>query len=194
MKRALLAKDLMPLATFESKRTELQAEVLTQREDRAVKMGPSATLIFENEVTVRFRLQEILRHDAISGEAAVQAEIDAYASLIPDGTNLKATFRLQFADAGERALRLVQLGGVENYVWIEVEGSARVYAIADRDMDRADADRDAALHYLSFELGAAGVRSLKLGRALSFGVDHPAYKARQLVGDNVRRSLLKDLR
>jgi Protein of unknown function (DUF3501) len=145
-------------------------------------------------MTVRFRLQEILRHESISGDAAVQAEIDVYASLIPDGSNLKATFRLAFADAGERALRLAQLPGVENYVWMEVEGSPRIYAIADRDIDRADADRDSALHYLSFELGEAGVHGLKQGRALAFGVDHPAYNARQVVGENVRQSLSKDLR
>jgi len=143
---------------------------------------------------VRFRLQEILRHEAISGDAAVQAEIDIYSSLIPDGSNFKATFRLEFADAGERSLRLAQLRGVENYVWMQIEGLARVYAIADRDTDRGDADRDAALHYLRFELDEAAVRRLKRGSPLSFGVDHRAYNARQLVGENVRRALLQDLR
>jgi hypothetical protein len=190
--RTLRARDLMPLATFERRRRRLQAEVQAHRADRAVQMGPAATLNFENEMTVRFRLQEILREGAISGDAAVQAEIDVYASLIPDGSNLKATFRLEFANAGERALRLAQLPGIENYVWVQVEGSPRVYALADRDMDRAD--QDVALHYLRFELGGEGVRWLRQGRALSFGIDHPAYNARQLVGENVRRSLLKDLR
>ena len=190
MRCALLAKDLMPLETFERKRTKLQAEVLTHREDRAVPIGRGAMLIFENELTVRFRLQEILRREAISGDAAVQAEIDVYASLLPDGNNLVATFRLEFADAGERMLRLAQLRGVENFVWMQVEGSPRIYAIA----HRSDAGQDAALHTLRFELSEAGVRALKLGRALSFGVDHPAYNARQRVGENVRQSLLKDLR
>jgi hypothetical protein len=193
MRCALLAKDLLPLETFERKRSRLQAEVLAHREDRAVRMGPSATLIFENEVTVRFRLQEILRRDAISGDAAVQAEIDVYASLIPDGSNLKATFRLEFGDAEERAIRLAQLRGVENYVWMQVEGSPRTYAIADRDLDRAGADQDAALHYLRFELTADVVRWLRQGRPLSFGVDHPAYNARRPVAENVRQSLIKDL-
>jgi hypothetical protein len=192
--RSLRAKDLMPLAMFERKRTRLQAEVLTQRQDRAVRIGSAATLSFENEATVRFRLQEILRHEAISGDAAVQAEIDTYASLIPDGSNLKASFRLEFADAGERSLRLAQLRGVENYVWLQIEGLPRVYAIADSDTDRGDADRDAALHYLRFELDEAGVRALKQGSPLLFGVDHPAYRAQQLVGENVRRALLQDLR
>ena len=184
----------MPLATFERRRSRLQAEVSTQREDRAVVLGPGATLVFENEATVRFRLQEILRYEAISGAAAVQAEIDIYASLIPDGSNFKATFRLEFADAGERSLRLAQLQGVENYVWMQIEGLPRGYAIAESDTDRGDADRDAALHYLRFELDEAAVRRLKRGATLSFGIDHPAYNARQLVGENVRRSLLQDLR
>lgn len=194
VKRGLLASDLLPLATFERRRTRLQAEVLTHREDRAVRMGPGATLIFENEVTVRFRLQEILRNDAISGDAAVQAEIDVYASLIPDGSNLKAAFRLDFADVAERSLRLPQLRGVENYVWMQVEGLPRVYALADRDTQHADANRDPALHYLRFELGEAGVRGLRQGSPLVFGVDHPACSARRMVGENVRRSLLQDLR
>jgi Protein of unknown function (DUF3501) len=192
--RALRAEDLMPLATFERERTRLQAEVLAQRLDRAVPMGSGATLIFENETTVRFRLQEILRHEALSGDAAVQAQIDIYASLIPDGSNFKATFRFEFADAGERSLRLAQLRGVENYVWMQIEGLPRVYAIAYRDTDRGEADQDAALHYLRFELDEAAVRALKQGSALSFGVDHPACSARQSVGENVRRSLLQDLR
>lgn len=194
MPRTLQPSDLMPLATFERKRSRLQAEVGRQRADRAVPMGPGATLVFENEVTVRFRLQEILRHEAISGTAAVQAEIDVYASLIPDGSNLKATFRLDFGDAGERALRLAQLRGVENYIWMQVEGSPRIYAIAERDTDRGDADRDAALHYLRFELGVREVHALRQGRTLSFGIDHPACKAGSQVGENVRQALLKDLR
>jgi glycerol-3-phosphate dehydrogenase subunit C len=191
--RTLQPSDLMPLATFERARSRLQAEAQRQREDRAVPMGPDATLVFESEITVRFRLQEILRHEAISGDAAVQAEIDVYAPLIPDGSNLKATFRLDCGDAGERALRLEQVRGVENYVWMQVEGSPRTYAIAERDTDLGDADRDAALHYLRFELRPVDVRALRQGRSLSFGIDHPACKAAAQVGENVRQALLKDL-
>lgn len=192
--RTLRARDLMPLALFERKRSGLQADVLALRGDRAVRIGSGATLTFENEATVRFRLQEILRHEAISADLAVQAEIDTYASLIPDGSNLKASFRLEFADAGERSLRLAELRGVENYVWLQIEGLPRVYAIADRDTDRGDADRDAALHYLRFELDEAAVRALRHGSQLLFGIDHPAYRAREVVGENVRQSLLLDLR
>ena len=191
---ALRAADLLPLAIFERRRSELQAEVLSQRKDRVVQLGPSATLNFENEVTVRFRVQEILREGAISGDAAVQAEIDVYASLIPDGTNLKAAFRLDFAGAIERGLRLAEFSGIESYVWVQVEGAARVYALADRDVQLEEADQNAAQHYLRFELGAEGARSLRQGRSLSFGVDHPAYSARVLAREDVRKSLLQDLR
>ena len=191
---ALRAEDLLPLATFERRRRRLQAEVLAQREDRAVQMGPSAMLNFENEATIRFRVQEILRAGAIAGDDAVQAELDVYASLIPDGTNLKAAFRLDFANAHERALGLAQLSGIENYVWMQVDGSARVYALTELDVDLADADQNAAQHYLCFELGEDGVRALRQGRSLSFGVNHPAYSAQQVVSENVRQSLLKDLR
>jgi hypothetical protein len=191
---ALHAGDLLPLPLFERRRRRLQAEVLSQRKDRAVQVGPSATLNFENETTVRFRVQEILREGAISGDAAVQNEIDIYASLIPDGTNLKAAFRLDFANAVEREVRLAEFAGIESYVWAQVEGLSRVYALADRDVNLESADPNAARHYLRFELGEDGARSLKQGRSLSFGVDHPAYSARALVGENVRRSLLQDLR
>jgi len=194
MKCALLARDVMPLATFARKRARLQAEVLVHRGDRTVRVGSNAMLIFESDLTVRFRLQEILRLESISGDEAVQAEIDALASLIPDGRNLKATFRLDFTDPGERATRLAQLAGVENYVWMQIEGSPRIYAIADRDPGRAVADRDAAQHDLRFELDEEMVREFRLGRPLSFGIDHPCYSARQGVGDNVRASLLGDLR
>lgn len=194
IRRALHAGDLLPLPIFESRRRRLQADVLSQRKDRAVQMGPSATLNFENEATVRFRLQEILRQGAISGDAAVQAEIDVYASLIPDGSNFKAAFRLDFANAVDREVRLVEFSGIESYVWALVEGSSRVYALADRDIHLESADQNAAQHYLRFELGEDDVRSLKQGRALSFGVDHPAYSARALVAENVRQSLLEDLR
>lgn len=193
MTRALLAKDLLPLATFERRRPELQAEAQAHRDDRAVQIGRSATLIFENEVTVRFRLQEILRHEEMSDDAAVQAQIDVYAALIPDGANLKATLRLDFASAGERTLKLPQLRGIENYVWMQIERLPRVYAIAERNMDHADAQRDEALQYVRFELDEAGVQGLRQGRALSFGVDHPAYSARQAVDENVRQALLTDL-
>jgi len=193
VKRALLAKHLLPLATFERRRPELQAEAQAHREDRAVQIGGSATLIFENEVTVRFRLQEILRQEAMSDDAAVQAQIDAYAALIPDGANLKATLRLDFASAGERTLNLPQLRGIENYVWMQIERLPRVYAIAERDIDHADTQRDEALQYVRFELDETGVQGLRQGRAVSFGVDHPAYSAHQAVGENVRQALLTDL-
>lgn len=194
MKRSVLAKELMPLATFARKRKRLQAEVLAHRADRAVRVGHNATLVFENELTVRFQLQEILRLDGTSAAADVQAEVDAYAPLAPDGGNLKATLTLEFSDLTERGIRVAQLTGVENHVWMQVEGSPRIYAIADVDIERAAAERDAMLHHLRFELGEQGARDLKGGRPLSFGIDHPSYNARQIVGQNVRQSLLKDLR
>jgi len=192
MKAALLASDLMPPATFARRRARLQAEILVHREDRFVQLGPHAALIFESDRTVRFRLQEILRVEAISGDEAVQAEIDACAALLPGGRNFKATLRLEFADAGERARGLAQLAGVENYVWMQVEGAPRIYAIADQDPGRCGGD--AAQHVLRFELDDAIVRELRHGRPLAFGIDHPSCVAREAVGENVRQSLLGDLR
>ena len=136
----------------------------------------------------------MLRIERISGEEGIQAEIDIYAPLIPDGSNLKATFMIEFPDEGERHARLAQLIGVENRVWVQVEGSSRIFGIADEDIDRADPDKTSAVHFLRFELEKPMVRDLKQGNRLSIGIDHPAHVAGLVLRESVRRSLLNDLR
>jgi hypothetical protein len=194
MKSTLLAKDLMSLETYAGERERFRAEVMAHRGERTVQVGPNAMLIFEDELTVRYQIQEMLRIEGISEDEDIQSEIDVYAPLIPDGSNLKATFMLEFPDEGERRARLAQLIGVENRVWIQVEGSSRIFAIADEDMDRANADKTSAVHFLRFELEKPMVRNLKQGRPLSIGIDHPSYSASLVLGESARRSLLNDLR
>lgn len=194
MTSTLLARDLMSLETYARERDGLRAEILVHRRDRTVQVGPNARVIFEDERTVRYQIQEMLRIERISGEEGIQAEIDIYAPLIPDGSNLKATFMIEFPDEGERHARLAQLIGVENRVWVQVEGSSRIFGIADEDIDRADADKTSAVHFLRFELEKPTVRDLKQGNRLSIGIDHPAYVAGLVLRESVRRSLLNDLR
>lgn len=194
MKSTLLPKDLMSQETYAREREEFRAEVMAHRGDRTVQVGRNARLIFEDELTVRYQIQELIRIEGISGDEGIQAEIDVYAPLIPDGSNLKATFMLEFPDEGERRARLAQLIGVENRVWIQVDGSSRIFAIADEDMDRAAADKTSAVHFLRFELEKPMVRNLKKGSSLSMGIDHPAYSATLVLRESVRRSLLNDLR
>jgi hypothetical protein len=194
MTSTLLARDLMSLETYARERDGLRAEILVHRRDRTVQVGPNARVIFEDERTVRYQIHEMLRIERISGEEGIQAEIDVYAPLIPDGSNLKATFMIEFPDEGERHARLAQLIGVENRVWVQVEGSSRIFGIADEDIDRADADKTSAVHFLRFELEKPMVRDLKQGNRLSIGIDHPAYGAGLVLRESVRRSLLNDLR
>ena len=184
----------MPSEAYARERDGLRAEVIAHRLDRTVQVGRHARLVFEDERTVRHRIQETLHVEGISAEPEIQAEIDVYAPLIPDGSNLKATFTMAFPDEDERRARLAQLVGVEDRVWVQVDGSSRVFGIADEDVDRADADKTSAVHFLRFELAKAMVRDLARGSRLSVGIDHPAYTAGLVVRDGVRRSLLNDLR
>lgn len=194
MKSTLLAKDLLPPETYAHEREGFRAEVMAHRRDRTVQVGPNAIVIFEDELTARYQIQEILHTEGISEDGRIQSEIDLYAPLIPDGSNLKATFMLEFPDEGERRARPARLIGVENRVWIQIDGSARIFAIAGEDMERADADTTSAVHFLRFELEKPMVRDLKQGSPLAIGIDHPAYSARLVLRESVRRSLLNDLR
>jgi len=190
---ALLAKDLLPLETYAHEREGFRAGAMAHRRDRTVRVGPNAMVIFEDELTVRYQIQEMLHMGGISEDRGIQAKIDVYAPLIPDGSNLKATFMLEFHDEVERRTRLAQLIGVEKRVWVQIEGSSRVWAIADDDIDREGADRT-AVHFLRFELEKPMVRGLKQGSPLAIGIDHPSYSARLVLRESVRRALLNDLR
>jgi hypothetical protein len=191
---ALLAKDLLPLETYAHQREGYRAGAVAHRQDRTVRVGPNAMVIFEDELTVRYQIQEMLHRGGISEDEGIQAEIDVYAPLIPDGSNLKATFLFEFHDEVERRTRLAQLSGVEKRVWVQIEGSSRVWAIADEDIDREGAGETAAVHFLRFELEKSMVRGLKQGSPLAIGIDHPSYSARLVLRESVRRALLNDLR
>jgi hypothetical protein len=152
------------------------------------------TLLFEDELTIRYQVQEMLRIERIFEEDGIQHELDAYNPLIPDGANWKATMLIEYPDEAQRRLMLAKLKGVEARVWVEVEGSPRVYAIADEDLERENEEKTSSVHFLRFELEAGGRARLKAGAALSIGVDHPAYRvALQPVGSQTAAALLKDL-
>jgi hypothetical protein len=194
MSRTFDAGDLLSPETYARESKGLHAEVRAYREQRTVHIGPNAALMFEDASTVRYQLQETLRMESISEDVAVQAEIDAYSFLIPDGSNFKATFELGFADANERHARTAELIGVEAHVWMQVEGFARTFAVAGSSLERAEANRIPAVRYLRFELDKARVRELKKGARLLVGIDHPAYRASLALAEDVRRLLLQDLR
>jgi hypothetical protein len=171
----------------------LHAQVTAHRAARTVRIGPNAVLAFEDESTVRQQVQEMLRVEQISEPALVQLEIDAFAALIPDGQNLKATLTLEYADATERRAKTEALVGIANHVWVRIEGRARVFATVDAAADRAAGGALALTHQLTFELGRSGVRELESGGHLTVGIDHDGYHATLLLHDAQCHLLLNDL-
>ena len=190
----LTRDSLMTLEAYAKARKDFRAQVLAHKKPRTVHLGEHVTLIFEDEITVRYQVQEMLRIEKIFEEQGIQDEIDAYNPLIPDGRNLKATMMVEYEDEGERRVALTRLKGVEDRTFIRVEGCAPVYAIADEDLDRENEEKTSSVHFLRFELTREMVEALKYGVALAMGVDHPNYKATlDPVPPATRAALLKDL-
>jgi glycerol-3-phosphate dehydrogenase subunit C len=192
---AKLTRDkLMTLEAYAKARDTIRADVMAHKKDRNIALGDHVTLIFEDEQTIRYQVQEMLRAEKVFEEAGIQDEIDAYNPLIPDGSNWKATMMIEYEDVEERRHMLTQLLGIEDRVWVQVAGFERVYAIADEDLERATEQKTSAVHFLRFELSAEMSRSLKQGAGLSMGVDHPNYQATiDPVPPAARTSLLRDL-
>jgi hypothetical protein len=184
---------LMTLETYSRERTRFRAKVIAHKKNRTVELGAHVTLLFEDELTVRYQVQEMLRVERIFEEEAIREELDAYNPLVPDGRNLKATLMIEYADPVERKTRLEELIGMEDRAWVEVEGQERVWAIADEDLDREDEHKTSAVHFLRFELTDAMAGALKKGASLSMGIDHPRYSAALKAPPLVRDSLVGDL-
>jgi hypothetical protein len=185
---------LMTLEAYAKARPQFRARVLEHKKPRSVRVGEHVTLIFEDELTIRYQIQEMLRIEKTFDEAGIQDELDAYNPLVPDGSNLKATMQIEYNDVDERRAALSRLKGVEDRVYVEVEGHARVYAIADEDLDRETDEKTSAVHFLRFELGPETIAALKRGANVAVGVDHPHYTARvDALGPATRAALIADL-
>ena len=192
---AAISRDsLLSLEAYAKSRKDFRARVIAHKKNRTLALGGHVTLIFEDELTVRYQIQEMLRIEKTFEEEGIQDELDAYNPLIPDGSNLKATLLIEYTDVDERRRALARLIGIEDKVWIQVEGSPRVYAIADEDLERENAEKTSAVHFLRFELTPEMVAALKYGVALGIGVDHPNYRAEiPAVGAATREALVADL-
>jgi len=190
-----IARDsLLSLEAYARQRNEFRAKVMAHKRDRTVHVGAHVTLIFEDELTIRYQIQEMLRIERTFEEQGIQDELDAYNPLIPDGRNFKATMMIEYADAEERKHALAKLKGIEDRVWVQVEGCARVYAIADEDLERENEEKTSAVHFLRFELDDEMAKALKYGVSLAMGIDHPNYQAElSAVAAGVRASLTQDL-
>ena len=190
----LAETDLLSLERYSRERPEFRARVIAHKKPRTIHLGEHVTLIFEDELTVRYQVQEMLRIEKIFEEEGIDDELAAYNPLIPDGSNFKATMLIEYEDADERRLALAKLKGIEGRVWMQVEGCAKVFAIADEDLERENAEKTSSVHFLRFEMSKEMVAALKYGMALGIGVDHPNYKAEiPAVGDATRTALVADL-
>ncbi len=184
---------LMPLETYAKERTAFRAKVMAHKKHRQIALGAHLTLSFEDELTMRYQVQEMLRVERIFEEAGIHDELDAYNPLIPDGRNFKATMLLEYPDAQDRKQKLAGLIGIEDKVWVQVEGCAKVYAIADEDLERENEEKTSSVHFLRFELTEEMARSAKHGAALSVGVSHPNYTSERQLADDERNALVSDL-
>jgi hypothetical protein len=185
---------LLPLESYARERDAFRARVIALKKHRPVRLGENVTLLFEDELTIRYQVQEMLRVERIFEAEGIQGELDAYNPLVPDGGNWKATMLIEYPDAEERRRALASLKGIERRVWVRVEGSEPVYAIADEDLERENEEKTSSVHFLRFELAAPARARLQGGAKLAIGVDHPAYRASlDPVPDSVRAALLRDL-
>jgi len=184
---------LLSLEAYARQRDSFRAQVIAHKKHRTVHLGEHVTLQFEDELTIRYQVQEMLRVERIFEEEGIQGELDAYNPLVPDGGNWKATMLIEYPDPEERRLMLARLKGVERRAWVRVEGSEHVFAIADEDLERENEQKTSSVHFLRFELEPAMREHLRKGARLEMGVDHPAYSATIEVGPEVRAALAKDL-
>lgn len=194
MLSAITRASLLSLEAYARQRDELRARVIEHKKLRTVRLGEHVAVQFEDELLVRYQVQEMLRIERIFEEEGIQHELDTYNPMIPDGANWKATMFIEYPDPDERREALARLKGVERKVWVQVEGCQQVYAIADEDLERENEEKTSAVHFLRFELDSAMRDKLKRGAKLSMGVDHPAYRATlEPVAEDVRTALAGDL-
>jgi len=192
--KKLSRPDLMSLEQYASERTRLRSEVIAHKQVRNVQVGPNMTWCFEDYITIRYQILEMLRAERIFESDGIRGELDAYNPLIPDGSNWKVTLLLEFPDPDERRVALEKLMGVEDRCWIRVSEMERVFAIADEDMERTNDEKTSAVHFLRFELSPSMVQAMKSGASLSIGVDHDNYRHVQSpLPAPIRDSLGRDL-
>ena len=189
----LSKKDLFSLEKYSEIRNEFRAKVMKHKKNRRLAFNNHAVLYFEDALTMQYQVQEMLRIERIFEAEGIQQELDVYNTLIPEGTNWKATFMIEYTNVQERKAALAKLIGVERSIWIKVEESEKVYAIANEDMDRETEDKTSAVHFMRFELTKDMITNIKVGLPIIFGIDHDLYKTEIIVPPKVQRALIVDL-
>jgi len=184
---------LYSLEQYARARPEFRAKVIEHKKNRRLALGEHAALYFEDRLTMQYQVQEMLRLERVFEPELIQEELDVYNPLIPDGHNWKATFMIEYPDESERRKALARMVGIEDKVWLRVQGFGKVYPIANEDLDRSAPDKTASVHFMRFELSPDMRAAMKAGAALQAGIDHPAYPVDMAVPANVRDSLAGDL-
>ena len=194
MRRQPITRDsLLTLEAYAKIRKTSKPDVIAHRRLRSVHLGEHVSLQFEDEQTIRRQIQEMLHIEKIFDEEGIQSEIDAYAALVPDGTNWKATMMIEYPDPHERKRELARRIGIEDRMFVEVEGHARIYAIADEDLDRENAEKTSAVHFVRFEFPPAARQAVRAGAQVKLGCDHTNYPAHTLIAPETLASLAGDL-
>ncbi|MFA7096964.1 MAG: DUF3501 family protein [Gammaproteobacteria bacterium] len=190
----LSREDLFSLEEYAAQRQALRSKVMAHKQQRRVPIGPNATLYFEDRLTMQYQVQEMLRAERIFEAEGIEEELAVYNPLIPDGTNWKATFMIEYTDVEERKAALARMVGIEDRVWVRVDGFDPVWAIADEDLERETQDKTSSVHFLRFELSPGMIEAARNGAAISMGIDHPAYRYTvAAIPEPVRASLVEDL-
>ena len=194
MATLLTRADLMSLEQYAAQRDEFRKRVIAHKKYRRVGIGEHLFLYFEDQLTIQYQVQEMLRIERIFEAAGINDELEAYNPLIPDGSNWKATFMVEFPEVEERRAMLGRLVGIEDKVYVQVEGFDPVYAIADEDLERSDEKKTSAVHFMRFELSAQETDALKSGASMAAGIDHENYQVEiSPLAENIRQSLIGDL-
>ena len=190
----LTRSDLWSLEEYASRRQTFRAEVIAHKKLRSIALGPHARLYFEDRLTMRYQIQEMLRVERIFEAAEIEEELESYNPLIPDGSNWKATFMIEYGNVEERKVALSTMGGIEQTVWVRVgESCEKIFAITNEDMERTRDEKAAAVHFMRFELGADEVAALKSGESLFMGIDHASLPGTYEVTVHQRAALIADL-
>lgn len=192
--KKLSREDLYSLEEYSEMRDEYRKKIIAHKEDRRLELGDNVLLMFEDRMIIQYQVQEMLKAEKIFDAAGIEEELGAYNPLIPDGTNWKATMLIQYTDVEERQQKLAQLIGIEDKIWMQVDGFDRIYAIADEDLERDNAEKTSAVHFMRYELDKDMIAAVKAGAAISAGVEHQNYQAVvSPVAANLRDSLAADL-
>jgi hypothetical protein len=192
--KKLTRQDLHSLEDYSTMRDDFRAQIIQHKKNRVLQVGPNVSMHFEDRLVMQYQIQEMLRAEKIFESASIQEELDAYNPMIPDGSNWKVTFMIEFPDPDERAIRLRELLGIEDATYVQVSGHNKVHPISDEDLPRETAEKTSSVHFMRFELTQYMVSALKEGAALSIGIDHPEYKhAIEALSGSMRDSLVADL-